>query len=378
MLKRHGFFMCSYMPETLPIQLSRRKLKALGADSIKSAEAVNLVYVTDSQAGILRQKKGDSFSYSYLGKKVSDKEVLQRIRSLVIPPAWEKVWICVDANGHLQATGVDARNRKQYRYHPLWTTVRNHTKFYHLYEFGKVLPCIRKQLQKDLNRPELDKQKVLATVVMVMQQTGIRIGNNAYEKSNGTFGLTTLKDRHVKLQEGSVRFSFKGKKGIYHDIDLHSRKLARIVRQCRDIPGKELFQYYDAAGQRHSIDSGMVNDYIKKISEGPFTAKDFRTWIGTLYCLSAFREIGCCDTATETKKRVVQALDMVATKLGNTRAVCKKSYVHPLVIDLYSNGDLNKQFNKAGKTGVGTNTELSEDEHLLMHLLELSKSAVVV
>ena len=353
------------------LHLPQKKLEAIVHDAVKAAKAVSLVYISDSAEGIKRIKKGKSFSYLLKEKPVDDEDTLQRIKSLVIPPAWENVWISPMDNGHLQATGTDALQRKQYRYHPLWNALRNHTKFYRLHEFGKTLPAIRLQLEKDISLPGLPVEKVLATAVSLMERTNIRVGNNLYEKLYGSFGMTTLKDKHVKVEGAKIRFTFIGKKGVSHDINIKSSKLAKIVKQCRDIPGKELFQYYDAEGNRKSIDSGMINNYIHQISGGEFTAKDFRTWAGTVQAILAFKELGFFDTQTETKKKIAEALDIVAKHLGNTRTVCKKYYVHPLIVSLYENqelknytADLDKieeDDNKAGLTG---------EEKVLMKILE--------
>jgi DNA topoisomerase-1 len=350
------------------IKLTRRQLKALAQDTRKSAAIISLVYVNDKDPGIARVRHGKSFSYFLNEKRITDKKELARIRQLVLPPAWENVWICKLSDGHLQATGIDVKKRKQYKYHSLWSQFRNQTKFFHLLEFGKVLPRIREQLEKDLSKPGLPQEKVLAAVVMLMQYTNIRVGNSMYEKLYGSFGLTTLKDKHVTIRGNNVKFSFKGKKGVYHDVNLKSGRLARIVKQCRDIPGKELFQYYDEDGQRHAIDSGMVNEYIRTISGGSFSAKDFRTWTGTVHAIEALKEFGCCETEAETKKKIVEALDIVARKLGNTRTVCKKYYVHPAVLDLYSSKQFAKYFN--GSSSITPIEGLSEEESVLMKILE--------
>jgi DNA topoisomerase-1 len=355
------------MKATEEFKVPKRKLKGLLHNTAKSAEVINLVYVSDKDPGIERVKRGRSFVYIKDGKKIKDKTELSRIKQLVIPPAWENVWICSQANGHLQATGFDIKKRKQYRYHASWCDFRNQTKFYQLLAFGKKLPAIREQLEKDLARPGLPLEKVLAAVVMIMQETNIRVGNNTYEKLYGSFGLTTLKDRHVKINGNSVKFCFKGKKGIYHEIDLKSAKLARIVKQCRDLPGKELFQYHEENGERKSIDSGMVNEYIKHVCCDHFTTKDFRTWTGSVNALEIFRELGCCDTETEIKKNIVQAIDIVAKRLGNTRSVCKKYYVHPAVLDSYANKQLEKFFQMKGDLDE---TRFSEAEHILMKILQ--------
>ncbi|MEJ0104087.1 MAG: DNA topoisomerase IB [Bacteroidota bacterium] len=301
------------MTETLPpIAMKSGRLKKLGSDPVATAKAVRLVYVNSNDEGISRIKAGKRFIYKYKGKIVKNKSDLQRIHSLVLPPAWEEVWICSLPNGHLQATGKDIKNRKQYRYHPLWNELRNKTKFYKMLELGKVLPAIRKQVQKDLALPGLPMNKVLATVISLMEKTGIRIGNEFYEKLYGSFGLTTLKDRHVNIQSGAVKFTFRGKKGVEHTVSLQSKKLSKIVSQCRDIPGKELFQYIDEEGKRQSIESGMVNDYIKTIAEGEFTAKDFRTWCGSVAALNAIKETGSFENEKEAKKKIVEVLDKVS------------------------------------------------------------------
>ncbi|MBL7718838.1 MAG: DNA topoisomerase IB [Flavipsychrobacter sp.] len=365
------------MEATGEIKLSRRKLRSISSDGVKTAKAVNLVYVTDKDAGITRKRTSDGFSYYHKGREVRKEETLFRIRSLVLPPAWEQVWICASANGHLQATGIDARGRKQYKYHPLWNNLRNQTKFFHLHDFGAALPGLRSQLQKHLAKQGLPLEKVLATVVSLMECTCIRIGNSAYEKLYGSFGLTTLKDQHVTIKGHEVKFSFKGKKGVSHNISLRSRRLARIVKQCRDIPGKELFQYYDDNGQRKTIDSGMVNNYIKEISGGNFTAKDFRTWWGSLYALQALKELGEATTETAAKRNIAAALDSVARQLGNTRTVCKKYYVHPHILDLYSAHSLGKYFRKSDQYECGSQVGLSVEEQVLMNILERSGSASI-
>ena len=352
-------------------KLSKRKLRSIVKDEEKTAMAANLIYVSDKDEGIERRKKGEKFAYYFKGEIIKDDEELLRIKHLVIPPAWEKVWICKLENGHLQATGYDTKNRKQYRYHPNWNALRNHTKFYRLHDFGKALPAIRLQLEKDLSMPGLTERKVLAAVVSLMERTNIRIGSAFYEKSYGSYGLTTLKDKHVRFEGNAVTFTFTGKKGVSHNIKLKNKKLSQIIKKCRDIPGKELFQYYDEEENRHSIDSGVVNNYIREISNANFTAKDFRTWAGTVQAFLVLKEIGGSESATEAERNIVQALDIVAEKLGNTRTVCKKYYVHPLILSLYENKSLEKYYNQLdeiekddGKTG------LTVEEEVLMKILE--------
>lgn len=351
------------------IHIHRKKLAKLALDPKQSAKAVNLVYVSDNMKGIARKGDPKSFTYYMGGKPVKNKETLQRIRSLVLPPAWTKVWICPIEDGHLQATGYDARGRKQYKYHPLWIAVRNQTKFSHMYEFGKVLPGMRQKIATALNKEGLPLEKVLAAVVSVMQYTNVRIGNSSYEKEYGSYGLTTLKDKHVQRTANGMKFSFKGKKGVYQQVELNNKKLVHIVQQCKDIPGKELFQYYDDDGKHYAIDSGMVNDYIREISGDSFTAKDFRTWFGSLKALQQLKEAGCCDTEKERKAKIVDAIDAVATQLGNTRAVCRKYYVHPAVLSCYNENMLGKYFDDVKPAAIKTR-DLSTDEKSMMKILE--------
>jgi DNA topoisomerase I len=353
-------------------KLSRRKIRAISNDPEKTALAMDLVYINDNQPGIQRIKNGKGFAYKLNGKKINNQAVLERIKSLVIPPAWENVWICALDNGHLQTTGLDIKNRKQYKYHPHWNALRNHTKYYRLLDFGNALPAIRSQLQKDISLPGMPVEKVLALVVILMEQTNIRIGNNFYEKLYGSFGLTTLKDKHVVINGNQTKFIFKGKKGVEHNISLNNKKLSLLVKKCRDIPGKELFQYYDDEGARRPIDSGMVNNYIKKISGTDFSAKDFRTWSGTLQAFKAFKELGSYETEAEKKKKIVEALDMVAGQLGNTRTVCKKYYVHPAIISLYEKNALTKYKEKL-PASTGNNrikTKVMPEEQVVLKILK--------
>ena len=355
------------MDITSDVKVSKLKLKGLLQDAPKSAEIISLVYVSDKDPGITRVKRGKGFAYLKNESTIRNKKDLERIRRLVIPPAWQNVWICSLENGHLQATGYDSKTRKQYLYHRLWSEFRNQTKFFNLLEFGKKLPSMREQLEKGLARPGLPLEKILAAIVTIMQHTNIRVGNNEYEKLYGSFGLTTLKNKHVAINGSHVKFSFKGKKGIYHEVDMKSRKLANIIRQCKDMPGKELFQYYDDNGEKRSIDSGMVNDYIKQMTGGDFTTKDFRTWTGTANAISVLKELGYCETETESKKKIAEALDIVAKRLGNTRMVCKKYYVHPKVLELYCSKELEKYCEKASHSN---GNKLSEEECILLKILE--------
>lgn len=296
--------------------------------------------------------------------------MIQRIKKLVIPPAWENVWICEKENGHIQATGHDIRKRKQYRYHSNWNELRNQTKFSKLLLFGEKLPLLRLQLEKDLSQKELTLEKILATAISLMERTYIRIGNSEYEKTNGSYGLTPLKDQHVKIDGTTMQFSFKGKKGITHKISLTNSKLARIIKQSRDIPGKELFQYYDENGNTHAIDSGMVNKYIQETTGEEFTAKDFRTWAGTLNALEAFKKAGIGENTTDTKKKLIDALDYVSKKLGNTRTVCKKYYIHPMIIELFEKQSLNKYLDELDEIEKNDNlTGWTRNEVILLKIL---------
>jgi DNA topoisomerase I len=353
-----------------PVGLSHKQFLRIDRNYEKAAEAVHLVYVSDAQPGITRLKKGKGFTYVFNNRTLREKEVVRRIRSLVIPPAWTNVWICPLPNGHIQATGFDVRKRKQYRYHALWMTLRNETKFHRLYEFGKVLVNLRKKLEQDMAGMALTEAKVIATVISLMERTYIRIGNEGYEKLYGSHGLTTLKDKHVSINGDKILFSFTGKKGVQHNVTLKNKRLARIVQKCRDIPGKELFQYYDKEGNRRSIDSGMINAYIKEATGQDFTSKDFRTWAGSINLLRAFRSMGQAVTAAIRKKNIVAALDQVSMRLGNTRTVCRKYYVHPGLIELYEQDNLHKYLNELdGLEKLDDTTGLTSEEQVLMKIL---------
>ncbi len=353
------------------IALSHKEFLKLDKDYIKAAKMADLVYVNDKDPGILRKKKGKGFSYIYDNKPLKDKAQLERIRKLVIPPAWTNVWICSKDNGHIQATGYDLRERKQYRYHHLWHVLRNETKFHRLYEFGKLLPSMRLKIEEDISKKELCEERVMATIVSLMERTYIRIGNDDYEKLYGSYGLTTLKDNHVKVSGDTIHFSFRGKKGIEHNISLRHRRLANLVRKCREIPGRELFQYIDEEGNRKPVDSGMVNRYIKEATGGDFSAKDFRTWAGTLNILRAFKAIGQAESENDCKKNIVSALDEVSQKLGNSRTICKKYYVHPGVIKLYEDKSLDKYLKELDKIEEPDDLAgLATEEKIMMKILK--------
>lgn len=356
----------------VPELILPEKIIAQGVkDYEASARLADLVYVNDREEGIIRKKRGNSFAYYIRDEKISDKKILKRIKQLVIPPAWENVWICMKENGHIQATGIDSKNRKQYRYHPKWSNFREQTKYYRLKEFASAIPAIRSKIKEDLAQRGYPRSKVLAAVISIMESTSIRVGNNIYEKLYGSYGLSTMKDKHVKIAGSEVSFIFKGKKGVYHRISLKSRKLAHIISQCKDIPGKELFQYFDEAGNNHCIDSGDVNSYIREISGGDFTSKDFRTWTGTVKCLQAFTQLGCGENQMQTKRLMNEAMDIVASQLGNTRSVCKKHYIHPGILIDYENGRLNKYIDMIRNCETTSDTDLmTPSEQLLLTILQ--------
>jgi DNA topoisomerase-1 len=307
-----------------------------------AAKAAKLRYVSDRGKGIRRARNKDGFDYfAPDGSRITDPDELARIRKLAIPPAYEDVWICPYRNGHLQATGRDTRGRKQYRYHPKWREVRDEAKYGKMLLFGKLLPKIREQVDKDLARPGLPREKVLAAIVRLLESTLIRVGNEEYARTNKSFGLTTLRNRHVKIEGGArIRFDFRGKSGTEHHIDLRNKRLANVVRRCQDLPGQELFQYLDEDGQPHGVDSDDVNDYLQAITGEAITAKDFRTWAATNLAALALRELETFDTQAKAKKNVVQAVESVAKMLGNTPAICRKCYIHPAIFDGYLDGSL--------------------------------------
>jgi DNA topoisomerase-1 len=306
---------------------------------VEAAEQAGLRYTPDSIRGIRRVRAGDSFVYvGANGQPITSESKLHRIRSLAIPPAWADVWICPHANGHLQVTARDARGRKQYRYHAKYRQVRDETKFDRMFAFSEVLPAARERVEADLGRPGLPRPKVLATVVWLLEQTLIRVGSAEYARENESYGLTTLEHRHTKVRGSRVAFSFKGKSGKEHHVTFSDRRLARIVQRCQTLPGEQLFQYVDDDGNRQDVDSGDVNEYLRDIAGPGVTAKDFRTWAGTMLAAEALREIGPARLVKEKKANVVRALDQVAERLGNTRTVCRRYYVHPVIIEAYHRG----------------------------------------
>jgi DNA topoisomerase I len=300
-----------------------------------------LHYTTDSRPGYRRVKHGSSFQYfDARGRRIRDRAELARIRALVIPPAWKDVWICPDPRGHLQAVGRDARRRKQYRYHSKWREVRDETKYYRLIGFAEALPAIRARTARDLRTPRLTRTKVLAAVVQLLEKTLIRVGNDEYARDNRSFGLTTLRDGHVAVNGGRVRFSFRGKSGVEHDIQLDDRRLARTIKACRDIPGYDLFQYFDDDGTRHAVGSADVNAYLKEITGEDYTSKDFRTWAGTVLAAQLLRESDAFESDAQAKRAIAGAVESVASRLGNTKAVCRKCYIHPAILEAYMDGSM--------------------------------------
>ena len=337
---------------------SEVSLGALHQDMELSAQIGKLRYINDDITGFTRQRRGKNFYYvDAKGAVIKDEKHLARIKSLAIPPAWEDVWISPYANGHLQATGRDAKGRKQYRYHSQWRAVRDEVKYEHMIDFGLHLPMIRQKIDEDLSRPGLSKEKVLATIIYLLENTMIRIGNDEYVKTNKSFGLTTLRNRHVEITGSVVKFKFRGKSKIEHDISLQDTRMARIIKRIMDIPGQELFQYIDSDGLRHPVNSTDVNEYLKQITGRDYTAKDFRTWSGTMHATMALRALEPFENITQAKKNVVMAIEAASRKLGNTPSICKKCYVHPYIIESYMAGAM---FDL-----IEANADLVDDEALL-------------
>lgn len=316
-------------------------------------------------------RRGKAFAYvDPKGRRVRAAAELTRIRGLVIPPAWTDVWICLDPRGHLQATGRDARGRKQYRYHPTWRAVRDETKYDRVIGFARVLSVIRRKTSDHLKRQGLPREKVLATVVQLLEKTLIRVGNDEYARTNRSYGLTTMRDGHVEVRGPLVRFSFRGKSGVEHEIDLNDRRLAKIVKQCRDLPGYELFQYKDEDGRRQTVGSEEVNMYLKEVTGQDLTSKDFRTWAGTVLAAQLLREFEPFSSDAQAKKNIVAAVEMVAKKLGNTRAVCRRCYIHPAIFDAYLDGSMMATIAQRARKVSRAVDRLTEPEAAVLNLLE--------
>ncbi len=338
------------------------RLSLVPPASVEAAKDAGLRYVADDEPGIVRQRRGRGTVYRDPdGTLVRDPTTLARIRSLAIPPAWRDVWICKDPQGHIQATGRDAKGRKQYRYHPRWRTVRDETKYERMAAFGRMLPAIRRRVEQDLALPGLPRDKILATVVRLLELTLIRVGNEEYARRNDSFGLATMRDRHVAVNGSSLRFEFRGKSGIRHTVDLHDRRLAAIVRRSRDLPGYELFQYVDEQGNRHRIDATDVNAYLKAAAGADCTAKDFRTWAGTVLAFRFLSELACGPSRKESKQAVLKCIESVARRLGNTKAICRKCYIHPMILTAFQDGRFFDATplgrSRAGRNGAGLTGE---------------------
>lgn len=341
------------------------------ADPQAAAEEAGLRYVSDSLPGVRRRRSGKGFSYlGPYGRRITDEDRIAWFRGLAIPPAWTDVWISPIKRGHIQATGRDARGRKQYRYHPRWREVRDAAKYDRLIDFARALPRIRRRTDRDLRRRGLPREKVLALVIRLLEATLIRVGNDEYARENSSYGLSTLKDRHAEVKGGRVRFRFRGKAGKEHEIDVQDQRLARLVKQCQEIPGQELFQYLDADGTRQDVTSGDVNDYLREVSGQDFTAKDFRTWAGTVAASMALSEFTQIDDEAGRKTAIVRAIEEVAEQLGNTPTVCRACYVHPHLLESYLDGTLVQALTQRAR-GVGRGAHaLRREEAAVLGLLQ--------
>jgi DNA topoisomerase-1 len=331
-----------------------------------------LYYVCDEEPGFQRRRRGRGFTYvDPAGQPVADPELRARFETLVIPPAWTKVWICADPHGHIQATGRDDQGRKQYIYHPRWEEIRNLTKFNRLIPFGKALPLIRARVHEDLEQSTLSRHKVVALVIRLLEETFIRIGNIAYVRSNGSYGLTTLQNDHIQVSGSTIQFNFRGKSGKEQEVNLHNKRLARLVKKCQELPGQELFQYLDEAGEYHPISSQDVNAYLKEVTDQDFSAKDFRTWGGTVLAAAELYQLGPVEPETGTRKAVVQAVRVVAAALGNTPAICRDYYIHPAIIDAYLDRSLFEAMEQAAVESSKNEAPyaLSIEEKAVMNLL---------
>jgi DNA topoisomerase-1 len=337
-----------------------------------AAGAPDLVYLRDDDApGFGRIKTRSGFRYvDTAGRSIRDEATIARIRKLAIPPAWTDVWVSPLANGHLQATGRDAKGRKQYRYHPRWRDVRDRQKYQHTLAFGEALPAIRQRVEADLGLRGLPREKVLATVIKLLETSLIRVGNEEYARDNGSVGLSTMRDKHARVDGSELRFEFKGKSGKLHRVTIRNRRLARIVKQCQEIPGYELFQYVDEDGERRNIDSSDVNAYLREISGADFTAKDFRTWAGTVLASLALREFETFESPTEAKRNLTRAVETVAKRLGNTPAICRTCYIHPTVVESYLEGDLAESLRRQAEESLLSNAGgLNPDEAAVLALI---------
>ena len=355
----------------------------LHPDPADSAKDAGLRYVSHRGPGITRHRAADGFAYTRPdGTPVTDEKTLARIRSLALPPAYESVWICPSDNGHLQATGRDGRGRTQYRYHPKWCAVRDGAKYGRTAQFGAALPALRARVDADLARRGMPREKVLAAVVRLLEETHIRVGNESYARENHSYGLTTLLAEHADVEGGTVHFHFRGKSGKSHAIDLRDPRLAKIIRRCQELPGEELLEWQDADGGVHTVSSGDVNDYLRSVSGQDFTAKDFRTWAGTTLAARALAQCDPCPNKTQARRTVSAVIKDVARELGNTPAVCRKCYVHPAVLDAYTTGSLRQALERAVENGspapnsggAGGKSVSRTEEAALLALLQAAKS----
>ncbi|WP_242928251.1 DNA topoisomerase IB [Pontibacter vulgaris] len=345
-------------------------LHELHADPSGTAAWAGLRYTSDIKPGITRKKSGSGYIYvNAKGEKVTDEKTLERIKKMVIPPAWTQVWISPSAKGHLQATGYDAKGRKQYLYHSDWQQARSLTKFGRMIAFGRSLPQLRQSIDADMQAKQLNKRKVTALVLSLIDNALIRIGNRSYAKTNKSYGLTTLRDRHVQINGSQLKFTFRGKKGVEHDIDIKDRRLAQLVKKCKDIPGYDLFQYYDENGQRQTLESGDVNEYLRDATEYDFTAKDFRTWGGTVRMVECLEQVLDNEPELDKEKGIKEAVKMVAKGLGNTPSVCSKYYIHPEVINLFREDKLLKYLKTHDATASKSNY-ITGTEELVLKMLE--------
>jgi DNA topoisomerase-1 len=341
-------------------------------DPEHSAKEAGLTYTDPHRPGITRKRSGKSFQYfSAKGKRIKDAQTISRINALVIPPAYHDVWINPNPRGHIQAMGKDDRGRTQYRYHPRWREVRDLSKYDHILVFAKALPRIRSKIRRDLKLDELPKEKVLATVVKLLETTLIRIGNDEYARDNKSYGLTTIHNKHVDVTGSKIHFEFRGKSGIEHVVDIQDKRLAKVIKKCQDLPEQDLFEYVNEDGSRHSISSSDVNEYLQLISGQDFTAKDFRTWAGTVLAATALQEFEAFDSETQAKKNVVSAIESVAKKLGNTRAVCRECYIHPVVLDTYLEGGLARSLRRSAAQKLARSSRsLHPQEAAVMAMLQ--------
>jgi DNA topoisomerase-1 len=337
----------------------------------EAARLAGLTYVTDGFLGIRRRRVGKGWAfYAPDGTRITDKAERKRILALVIPPAWTDVWICPDPAGHIQVTARDARGRKQYRYHPEYRAARDHSKFRRILEFSEWLPRIRERVERDIRAPDLTRRQILATVVRLLDKTLIRVGNDEYARDNKSFGLTTLRERHVRVEGHEMRFTFRGKSGVSHSVSLIDRRLARIIQRCQDLPGQDLFQFLDSDGRRQAVSSGDVNGYLQEMTHSGVTAKDFRTWAGTMIAARELRAMGPAENIKEAERNIVRAIDAVAERLGNTRAVCRKYYVHPALLAAYLNGQVAPSPDPVPSQRERVTAALRRDEVVVLQFLQ--------